>query len=190
MNLSEKLKRLHACREAVLWTEKYATLAEAWKLCERGDWMLWLCGKMADKKGWPKRQDVVLAACDCAELSIHFFETKYPNDPRVRNCLEITRKWAKSEATIEQVRIAAYASSAAAYASSAAAYDAYAAYAAYYAYDAYAAYASSSAAAASAASASAAYSAAYDAAYSAAYDASMLRRCADICRKNLKPGNL
>ena len=93
--------------------------------------MLWLCGTMQGKKGWPERPAIVLVACDCAELVLPIFEKKHPNDKRVRECIEVTRKWAAGEATIEEVRKARNA----AYAATAAAADA-AAYAATAAADA------------------------------------------------------
>ncbi len=42
-----KLKALHPCPEAYRWAIKHKTLKEAWRICERGDWMDWLlhvCG--------------------------------------------------------------------------------------------------------------------------------------------------
>ena len=176
--LSRSLQAIGACSEAVEWSKDYKTLSTAWKKCERGDWMLWLCGKMSGEKDWPTRQQVVLAACDCADLALPLYEKKYPNDSRVRDCIAITRRWASGEATIEEVRSGR----------SDAAYAAYAAYAddaAYAAADAaYAAYAADAAAYAASADADAyADDAAYaDAAYASA---SRLRECADICRKKL-----
>ena len=130
MTFTFLLKSLSACSGAVEWRGK-RDLKTTWAECERGDWMLWLCGKMAGKKGWPKRQQVVVAACDCAELVLPIFEKKYPKDQRPRTAIEVARKWASGEATIEQVRVAAataaYAAAAAAYAADAAdaaAYDA------------------------------------------------------------------
>ena len=46
LKLTTLLKRVGACEEAVAWVRagKYATLQAAWDVCERPDWMLWLCG--------------------------------------------------------------------------------------------------------------------------------------------------
>ena len=118
----------------MLWAKDYKTLRSAWEACERVDWMLWLCAKMEGKKGWSTRQQIVLVACDCAELVLPIYEKKYPDDKRVRNCIEVTRKWANGKATIEEVRqarrAAAYAAAYAAYAAAYAAADDAAAYAA------------------------------------------------------------
>jgi len=176
--LARQLKVIRACEEAVEWSKDYDSLAGAWQKCERGDWMLWLCGTMEGRQGWPTRQQIVLAACDCAELALPTYEKKYPDDKGVRNCIEVTRRWANGEATIDEVRSARnaaadYADAAYAYAAADAAY-AYATYAAYAAYATYAAYA---------ADAYATY-----AAYAAADAAARLRTlkdCADICRKRL-----
>ncbi len=42
-----KLKALGPCLEAYRWAIRHKTLREAWRMCERGDWMDWLlhaCG--------------------------------------------------------------------------------------------------------------------------------------------------
>src|SRR5579863_714630 len=108
MTLKKLLASLGACQEAVQWIGE-RDLKTAWAECERGDWMLWLSGKMEGKKGWPTRKQIVLAACDCAELSLSIFEKRYPNDKRPRVAIETARKWANGEASIEEVRAAAYA---------------------------------------------------------------------------------
>lgn len=116
--LARKLRLLSACDEAVLWVGD-RTLAEAWDECERLDWMLWLCGRMVGNDGWPTRQQVILAACACAETVLHLVK---PGEDRPRIAIETARAWVDGKATIEQVRRAAAASSAAA--SSAAAHAA------------------------------------------------------------------
>ena len=186
--LARKLKAIGACKEAVEWAKGHKW-PDAWQKCERGDWMLWLCGAMQGKEGWPPRQQIVLVACDCAELVLPIFEKKYPDDKRVRECLETTRKWANGEATIEDVHKAraatadatadatAYAA-AAAYAADAAAAAAAAA--------AYAAYAADAADATADATAYAAYATAAAAAYAAACAPQDIQNtCAEFCRQRL-----
>lgn len=141
MSEAEKLERLleslDACKEACDWS-RGMTLAQAWKQCERADWMLWLCGRMVGKPGWSTHQQVVLAACSCAECCLPIFEARHLGDKRPRTAIETARAWARGKATTEQVRHAAdaayaataYAAAATAYAAAAAAYAAYTAYAA------------------------------------------------------------
>ena len=117
------LSDLGACNEAVQWA-KGKSLAQVWRTCKRGDWLLWFCGKMVDKPGWPTRKQVVLAACACAETALKFVKS---GEDRPRIAIETARKWARGRATIEEVR------------SVHAAYAAYAAYAAHAVYAAYAA---------------------------------------------------
>ena len=94
------LIELNACSEAQEWASG-KSLAVVWKTCKRGDWLLWLCGKMADKPDWPTRKEVVLAACDCAELSLKHVSS---GENRPRKCIEITRAWASGNATLDEVR--------------------------------------------------------------------------------------
>jgi hypothetical protein len=180
--LQTQLSRIGACQVAVEWAGEYKTLQEAWAACDRGDWMLWLCGKMVGKEGWPTHQAIVLAACDCAELALPFCEKRYPDDARVRNCLAVTRQWAAGNAAIEAVKVAGWAAYAAAYYAAADAADA--AYAAVHA-----AYAAADAAdAAYAASRAASRAVAYAASRAAAAVAA--KQCADICRIRLQIGDL
>jgi hypothetical protein len=142
------LHDLDACSEAYRWSQG-KDLHQIWTTCERGDWLLWLAGHMIGRRGWHSRQQVVLAACACAETALKFVK---PGEDRPRQTIETARAWVRGEASIEDVRraaAAAYAAAAAdaaayadaaatdaatdaaAYAAAAAAAAAYAAYAAY-----------------------------------------------------------
>ena len=119
---------LHACHDAQDWAEQYDTLQQAWDACDRGDWMLWLCGKLAGPPESASRKKLVLATCACARLALPYVQ---PGELRPLQSIETAETWARGEAgaTLADVQ-AAYAA--------AAAYAAYAAYAVYAA-DAYAA---------------------------------------------------
>ncbi len=153
--LKELLKELAACSSAVEWAHG-KTLHVAWNTCQRGDWLLWLAGKMADKKSWPTRKQVVLAACACAEKALIYVPK---GEERPKKAIQTARAWARGKATIEEVRTAANA-----------AYDSYVSYAA--AYDSYVSYAAAKAAYA----ANAAAKAAYDSYVSYAAKADIVRR--------------
>lgn len=186
MTLSFLLKSIGACSEGVKWRSK-RDLKTAWAECERGDWMLWLCGKMVGKKGWPARQEIILVTCDCAELSLPIFENKYPNDDRPRKAIETARLWASGKSVIKEVRRSAksapcYVSFAAAYYASCASFAA--AYAALAARDT--AHDAGNAAAYSALAVAFAASTAGSVADGGEAKTSTLRKCADICRSKLK----
>ena len=103
------LAELNACSEARRWAAG-KSLAEVWNTCERGDWLLWLCGHMCGKKGWPTRKQLVLAACACAETALKYVPE---GELRPKKAIEMARKWARGKATIQQVREAAGAAEAA-----------------------------------------------------------------------------
>ena len=116
--LTAMLKRRGACEDAVLWAKDYATLPEAWAACPRGDWMLWL----AAKAKLCSRQELVLAACECARLSLVHVRK---GELRPLKAIETAEAWARGEVPLEDVRsAAAYAADAAADAAAAAAADA------------------------------------------------------------------
>ena len=99
----ELLNELGACSSVVEWAHG-KTLHVFWKTCQRGDWLLWLAGKMADKKGWHTRKQIVLAACVCAETALKYVPK---GEERPKKAIQTARAWAKGKATIEEVWAAA-----------------------------------------------------------------------------------
>ena len=153
-----RLKKLNACSEAIEYLRKFKSLDEAWRKCERGDWMLWYAGRLAKSPRSKSRKLLVLTACKCARLALKYIPKE---EKRPLKAIQTAEKWARGEAvSLQDVRDAA-ADADAAYA--AAAYDADAAYAADVAYAAYAAYAA-------------------DVAHAAREK--VLKKCAYIVRKN------
>ena len=64
MTATETLTRLGACPDALEWARGHGgSLAELWRDCPRGDWLLWY----ATKAGAP-RKDLVKAASGCADV--------------------------------------------------------------------------------------------------------------------------
>ena len=47
----EDIMKLDICDEAKNWLGSYDDMQKAWNECNRGDWMLYLIGKIADKPG-------------------------------------------------------------------------------------------------------------------------------------------
>ena len=143
-----KLKKMNACPDAVEWASEQKNQQQAWNDCSRGDWMLWLLGKLSEKPESKSRKKLVLTACQCARLSLKHVSK---GELRPLIAIETAEKWANNDPsiTLEAVKRAA-ADAADAYADAyAATYAARAAYAAarYAAYAAAATYADAAAAA-------------------------------------------
>ena len=121
------ISRLGACKDAMEWAESYDSLPEAWAACERGDWMLWLLGRLSGEPGSEGRRKLVLTTCQCARLALPYV---VEGEERPRKTIEVTEAWAKNEGgiTLEDIQNAA---EGAAYAAKGAASHA-AAYVAYY----------------------------------------------------------
>jgi len=132
-----KLAKLYPCSDALDWVAKRKNAKEAWQNCERGDWMLWLLGKLC--KTLPQRKKLVLATCACVRPALQYVKA---GEERPLKTIETAEAWAKGDTriTLQMVRDAAAAAAAAADA----AYAAAAAAAAYAAADA--AYAAAAAA--------------------------------------------
>lgn len=96
--LLSRLEVLPACAEARAWAAGTpGTPEELWATCPRGDWLLWLAASAG-----VDRCVVVLAACDCTETAApHLTDTT--RGPALA-ALEVTRKWARGEATQRDVR--------------------------------------------------------------------------------------
>ena len=69
-------------------------------------------------------KEIRLFACDCAEHVLPIYEAQCPDDPTVRKCIEVARRYAGCEATSEEMTVAAWAARAAAKAAKAAAWAA------------------------------------------------------------------
>lgn len=113
---SEYLNEIGACQEARAWVDwNYPKGTDRlWQECERGDWMGWFLVKAHFKLGITKQQ-ITLALCDCAMLSLKYFEDAYPDDNRPRQAIAVAKKWAKGKATREEALAAAQAAKDASY---------------------------------------------------------------------------
>ena len=130
------LEELEACSEAVDWVKQHGgTAQECWNDCQRGDWMNWLIATDKNFLGLTKQQ-IVGALADIASLVLKYYEAKYPNDKRARDCINTCKRYSKGKATEEELEKsadAAYAAYTAAYATYTANAANAAAYAATYA---------------------------------------------------------
>ena len=121
---SRKLHALGACRDAVEWAATQPSYAEAWETCQRGDWLLWLLGRVAGPFGSPSHREIVGAVSACARTALPIFEAAVPGDGRVRACLDLLDRYAGGEVVSpEQIQAAAGAAWVAAGAASAAAWS-------------------------------------------------------------------
>jgi hypothetical protein len=95
------LRAWYVCIDAREWVEARPdrTLAELWAECPRGDWMLHLAARAG-----VDRRHVVLAACDVSALALAHVPA---GEERPRRAIEVARRWARGEATAEEVRAAA-----------------------------------------------------------------------------------
>ena len=106
-----KLRDANACKEsyAVLlkvlgdhYGDKTAIpLARILEICDIND-TLWAINHVIDGGDKILR----LFACDCAEHVLHIFEEHYPNDKRVRECIDVARRFAAGKATIGELAAA------------------------------------------------------------------------------------
>ena len=169
-----------ACEEALEWLWPWigsgADLQTIWDSCPRGDWLLWMLGKLAGPPSSDSRRQLVYCAAECAALALPIWEAYDPADRRPHLAIAAAKNGDPDAA--RAAASASYAARAAAYAAAYAAADA--AYAAARAAADAARAAAYAACAAARAAARGAYAAA-DAAYAARKE--YLAKCADIVRR-------
>ena len=105
----QQLEKLGACQEAIDWLKNgnFKTFQEAWDKCERGDWMLWLLGKLCGSPRTKSRKKLALCSCDCAWL-VRKYATGKTKKP-FYNAIKTTRSLANGkETTVQEVRDAAH----------------------------------------------------------------------------------
>jgi len=103
----EQLVEMEACHEAIAWLRSLngtTTPQQAWDACECADWMLWLLERTTTDDDKPK---LVRIACECARLALPHYEREYPDDNRVRNCIETVERWLEGNATDDELQTAA-----------------------------------------------------------------------------------
>ncbi len=94
--LSDLIK-LDPCPEAVEWAKSYESPDDAWAKCKRGDWMLWVAGRLSEDANSASRKKLVLAACKCARLALPYVR---PGETRPRAAIDLTERWANGDQSV------------------------------------------------------------------------------------------
>ena len=116
-DLSRILRKLGACDEAREWADG-KDLVTAWTTCNRSDWMLWLL----DALGYRDDRTLRLFACWCVKQEPCW---SLLSDERSRTAVEVAERYARGEATDEELAAACEAAWAAEDAAEAAAWAAW-----------------------------------------------------------------
>ena len=104
---SDKLAALKPCADALKWARNQPSAEDAWQSCKRGDWMIWLIGKLDNSKPYSEeRKPIVRVACECARLTWQLMPQKS------REALTVVEQWTRGEASAEECNKAADAKSA------------------------------------------------------------------------------
>lgn len=74
------------------FADRYPDLVEVWSACEDPACMLTWIGRSVSRDS-QKLRKLVLVAALCAKRELPVFEKSFPNDARVRNCLEAIDAW-------------------------------------------------------------------------------------------------
>lgn len=98
----EILKNLNACEEAVEWAKTQPDLETAWANCPRSDWMLWLDDKMSLFTDSERR---LMACAFVRRTPIGDGRVVWDllADERSRNAVVVAERYARGEATDEEL---------------------------------------------------------------------------------------
>lgn len=74
------------CAKGLAFAKSTKSIAEFWRTCKRGDWMLWMAGKACGND----RRKLTLAACECERLATlsqcaDIVRKHYPKPPIIRS---------------------------------------------------------------------------------------------------------
>jgi hypothetical protein len=78
------------------WNRDYPSLEAAWEGCARPDELLWWLARAAD------RRQFALCVAEMAQPAL-----QRASDPRPAACIETLRRWARGEATVDELRASA-----------------------------------------------------------------------------------
>ena len=96
------LNRLHACGEARSWASTRPDLETCWATCNRPDWMIWLLHELGHKDDQAYR----LYACWCVRntpLADGRTVWDLLTDERSKNAVVVAERFARGEATSEEL---------------------------------------------------------------------------------------
>ena len=83
------------------------TFADAWHVCERGDWLLWWAARCpAFTAGGALHHEMVLASCEIARTALVYVMA---GEGRPLAAIETAEAWTRGDTTIEQAQTAAWA---------------------------------------------------------------------------------
>ena len=97
----KNLRKLLPCEEGLAYAESFSSLQEAWDKCARGDWMLWLLGRLSRKPNTASRKKLVLTSCACIRLSLKHVPA---GEERPGRAIETAERWARNAGpTLQEV---------------------------------------------------------------------------------------
>ena len=96
------IRKLGACSEALEWADNYDSLEDVWVKCKRGDWMLWLLGRLSGTPDSDRSKKLVYTTLQCARLSLPYVEN---GEVRPLKAIETAEAWA-SEALHRSSKLA------------------------------------------------------------------------------------
>lgn len=99
---------LGACSDALDWlrTEDHQTLEAAYAACPRGDWLLWLHGRLTASSPWSdERKPLARAAMECARLALPIYETRTGRTD-VRSASDVILAWTRGEVGTDEAKAA------------------------------------------------------------------------------------
>ena len=104
MNTVELLTQLGACEDSLKWAKSHLDPREAWTACEGVDWMFWLLGKNEATK-----TAIVELSCDNTIHALAMLPESQNDTRRIcEGTVAVVRRFLRGEATLAELRAAAW----------------------------------------------------------------------------------
>lgn len=68
--LQDKLRKVGACNEAVVYAGRFDDPLDAWNSCTRPDWLVWILARMVGEPGWPEITRMVGLVFEAIALTV------------------------------------------------------------------------------------------------------------------------
>ena len=91
------LKEKNACADGLKYAVDADSVDDWWNNCDRGEWLLWVAGKLAGEPGCEKRKKLVLCSCKCARLALPYVKE---GEKRPLIAIETAERWANGDKTV------------------------------------------------------------------------------------------
>src|ERR1700749_4441615 len=92
--VADRIRHLDPCGDSLKWASAYTSPDKAWAECERGDWMLWLIGRVDRFEAWSNERKPFVGFC--LDWTKHI---KHDHSAIIDASISVLRQWIRGAAS-------------------------------------------------------------------------------------------